>query len=82
MHTHAAGAVIYLALLSPVMCAATLGVCAVLWSITIVYGNYARRTQRVLQDTLAAGNQVRVRVLHGKLLRLTHHARGCRAAGA
>jgi hypothetical protein len=49
----------YLAILSPTMCAATLGVCVLLWAITIVYGSYARRTQRVLLDTLAAGNQVR-----------------------
>jgi len=48
----------YLAILSPTMCIATLGVCVLLWAITIVYGAYARRTQRVLLDTLAAGNQV------------------------
>jgi hypothetical protein len=53
-----AGGVTYLAITSPIMCAATLGVCAVLWSITLLYGEYARRTQKIFQDTLACGNQV------------------------
>lgn len=59
----AVGGVVYLAVLSPTMCIATLAVCVLLWAITLAYGAYARRTQRVLLDTLAAGNQVAEEVL-------------------
>ncbi len=54
-----AGGLVYLAMTSPIMCAATLGVCVTLWTITLLYGEYARRTQKVFQDTLASANQAR-----------------------
>lgn len=54
-----AGGTIYLACVSQTMCWATMGVCVVLWAITLFYGHYARRTQKVTQDVLACGNQVR-----------------------
>jgi len=59
----AVGGVVYLAMLSPSICMATLGVCILLWGITLFYGEVARRTQKVYQDTLAASNQVAEEVL-------------------
>ncbi len=37
----------YLYLLSPSLCGMTVGISAVLWAVTIVYGDFARRMQKV-----------------------------------
>jgi len=54
----AIGGFIYLWILSKEMCMAALGVSAVLWIVTLIYGDFARRTQKVYSDVLAGGNQV------------------------
>lgn len=43
----AAGGVIYLFMLSPSLCGVTLGISAILWMVTLIYGDFARRTQKV-----------------------------------
>ncbi|KAG2437746.1 hypothetical protein HYH02_011122 [Chlamydomonas schloesseri] len=54
----AVGGVIYLYLLSPSLCGMTVAISAVLWAVTIVYGDFARRMQKIFQDVLAESNTV------------------------
>lgn len=42
-----AGGIVYLYLLSPSLCGMTVAISAVLWAVTIVYGDFARRMQKV-----------------------------------
>jgi hypothetical protein len=42
-----AGGIIYLYLLSPSLCAITVAISAVLWAVTLIYGAFARRMQKV-----------------------------------
>lgn len=60
----------YLAMLSPSICAATLCVCVALWGITLVYGENARRTQKVGR-----------RGGEGRAQRVGEWGRGCMEAG-
>ncbi|KAG2499446.1 hypothetical protein HYH03_002393 [Edaphochlamys debaryana] len=54
----AVGGVVYLYLLSPYLCGITVAISAVLWGVTIVYGEFARRMQKIFQDVLAESNVV------------------------
>ncbi|KAG2441527.1 hypothetical protein HXX76_003149 [Chlamydomonas incerta] len=54
----AVGGIVYLYLLSPSLCGMTVAISAVLWAVTIVYGDFARRMQKIFQDVLAESNTV------------------------
>ncbi|GFR44975.1 hypothetical protein Agub_g6285, partial [Astrephomene gubernaculifera] len=54
----ALGGVAYLYTLSPPLCGITVAISAVLWAVTLVYGRFARRMQKVFQDVLAESNTV------------------------
>ena len=46
MPAPSAGGVVYLYALSPSMCGMTLGISSVLWAVTLIYGDLARRNQK------------------------------------
>lgn len=48
-HGLRAGGVAYLYMLSPKLCTITLGISVVLWAVTLAYGDFARRAQKVFQ---------------------------------
>lgn len=52
------GGGVYLYLLSRDLFMTTLAASSVLWAVTLIYGDYNRRTQKVYQDVLAASNSV------------------------
>ncbi|GLC45649.1 hypothetical protein PLESTB_001790300 [Pleodorina starrii] len=54
----AVGGIIYLYVLSPPLCGITVAISAVLWAVTLVYGSFAKRMQKIFQDVLAESNSV------------------------
>ncbi|GIL74248.1 hypothetical protein Vretimale_1943 [Volvox reticuliferus] len=54
----AVGGIVYLYVLSPSLCAITVAITAVLWAVTLIYGAFARRMQKIFQDVLAESNTV------------------------
>ncbi|KXZ50368.1 hypothetical protein GPECTOR_16g541 [Gonium pectorale] len=54
----AIGGILYLWWVSPLLCGITVSISAVLWGVTLVYGAFARRMQKVFQDVLAESNTV------------------------
>ncbi|EFJ46713.1 hypothetical protein VOLCADRAFT_62228, partial [Volvox carteri f. nagariensis] len=54
----AVGGIAYLYVLSPSLCAITVAISAILWAVTLVYGAFAKRMQKIFQDVLAESNTV------------------------
>ncbi|GLI70491.1 hypothetical protein VaNZ11_015397, partial [Volvox africanus] len=54
----AVGGIVYLYVLSPSLCGITVAISAVLWAVTLIYGAFARRMQKIFQDVLAESNTV------------------------
>ncbi|GAX80034.1 hypothetical protein CEUSTIGMA_g7473.t1 [Chlamydomonas eustigma] len=59
----ALGGFAYLWFLSKELCIATMCIITVLWAVTLAYGEFARKMQKVHQDVLACSNQVAEEVL-------------------
>eukprot|EP00201_Polytomella_parva_P022584 CAMPEP_0175045550 /NCGR_PEP_ID=MMETSP0052_2-20121109/4493_1 /TAXON_ID=51329 ORGANISM="Polytomella parva, Strain SAG 63-3" /NCGR_SAMPLE_ID=MMETSP0052_2 /ASSEMBLY_ACC=CAM_ASM_000194 /LENGTH=394 /DNA_ID=CAMNT_0016309109 /DNA_START=588 /DNA_END=1769 /DNA_ORIENTATION=- len=52
----AIGGIVYLYNLERRLCMVTLGITALLWAVALLYGDFARRSQKVFQDVLALSN--------------------------
>ncbi|MEW5314165.1 MAG: hypothetical protein WDW38_005681 [Sanguina aurantia] len=57
------GGIGYLHVLSPHLCGITLGISCILWGVTLFYGDFARKLQKVSQDVLACSNTVAEEVM-------------------